>query len=635
MLCPGTVHPALPPAAAGASEQKADSGSAVASVGAATEASAPLWVMQDVRLGGILSYNLRRDMTEQQSRTQQGLNATLRAATNTFIWQPWFARVDGAFGLTMSRDSSDGAVGSGNNTSKNVFLTGSGQLSALPLSKFPFEAHFERSDSRVSTDLALANGYASQRYGFTQHYIRPEGDSMIGWDRSTQTSADSGSDQQDSLLLNMSHSIENHRLQLTGNRTDNTHEISGEQAVQNNLSLQHSYAPDPAISVESMANISRSNFHLLQGDNDTRLVQLSSLAFWRPDNKPITVTGGVRLFALESDTSGFGISVDGARVRNANANLGVNYDLTRFTRLNAGVNVNQVDSNGVKSTNTSQTVGASYQPDTIEFGEYRYGWSTSGNISNQTGGQDAVRQLSLQLSHNLSRSFTLNGGSTISVEGSQSLAAIMGNSVSDSSELANESASSKQLTHSGSISWDLSRETGAALLRLSASDSREFGGEQNFFQLINFQASSNLPTGDYSSWTGNLTVQAVRQSTNPIVSNTDLINQQNNTNSNDGFVTTSSGSINYQNQRMFGVRRLRFVSDLRLNSQALLPLLGSAADQETAAWENRFDYVIGLTRLRLSMLISKSSSGLGGSGENASNINKSIMFSVSRSFGVF
>lgn len=641
-LCPGTALPALPPAAQAASAQRTETSpaSAPGSADAAAESDnrqQTVWALPAARFAGRLSYDLRRDISEEKNRMQQGQTATFNASTNTFIWQPWFARVDGTLGLTLSRDSSDGNEAA---SSKSVVITGGGQLSVLTQSNFPFEAHFERNDSRVSSDLALANGYASQRYGFTQHYHRPEGDSMIGWDRSTQTSADTGRDRQDSLQLNLSRSLENHRVQMTGNRSYNTHEISGEHAEQNNLSLQHSYAPDPSVSVESMANISRSDYHLQQGDNDTRLVQLSSLAFWRPVDQAMTVTGGARVFALGTDTSGLAVNSNaiGARIRNANANFGVNYDLSRFTRINAGANVNLAENNGARSTNSNQSVGATYQPDAIERGSFRYNWSSSGIASNRTGGQDAGRQFTLQLSHNLSRSFRLKGGSSVVMDGSQSLAVVSGGSMSSS-----DAATTKQLTHSGSLSWDLSREAGTALARLSASDSRALDGRKEFFQLINFQASSNMPTGGFSSWAGNLTIQAVRQSANTIFGNTDPFNPQTNTASNRGFVSTSSGSLSYQNQRMFGVRRLRFVSDLRLNSQALLPLLGSAKDQETAAWENRFDYVIGLTQLRVNALISTSSarrsgfdSATGeGKMESVKRINKSIMFSLSRSFGNF
>ena len=374
--------------------------------------------------------------------------------------------------------------------------------------------------------------------------------------------------------------------------------------------------------MENLVNISRSGYYLQQGDNDTRLVQLSSLAFWRPDDQPMTVTGGVRVLALDTETTGFGVNSTafGARSRNANANVGVNYDLSLFTRLNAGANVNLTQNNGVQSTGTSQSVGATYTPASIALGSFQYSWSTSAGATNQTGSQNSARQLTLQLAHNLGRSFRLGGGSTVGVQGSQSLSAAASSSTSDS-----QTAPTKHMIHSGSLSWDLPQESGATQIRLSASDSRALGGTQEFFQLVNFQASNNLQTGQYSSLTGNLTMQGVRNGANT------------------KFVPTSSGAISYQNHRAFGVRGLSFVSDLRLNSPAFLSLLGSAKDQETAAWDNRLDYgfIIGRTQLRFNAQISSSSTknntidpATGGvEVERVYRINKSIMFSAARNFG--
>jgi hypothetical protein len=131
-------------------------------------------------------------------------------------------------------------------------------------------------------------------------------------------------------------------------------------------------------------------------------------------------------------------------------------------------------------------------------------------------------------------------------------------------------------------------------------------------------------------------VQAVRQRSikkDPLAgtqSTADL-----NTNPNE-FVSTSSGSLSYQNQRVFGVRRLRFTSDVRLNSEALLPLLGGPQDQETAAWENRFDYSVGRTQFRLNAVWARSTTK---AARNESSVpkekktNRTILFSITRSLG--
>lgn len=627
MLCHGTAHSALPPA-----EDKSAQKSASAATGAASseDSTGINWILPPIRIGGTVSYNLRHDSSDEQSSKQTGLSTTLNASTNTYIWQPWFARVNGSLGFTTTTNTSDSNEAS--SSGKNVVVTGSGQLSVLSKSKFPFEAHFQRSNSSVSNDLAVANSYASQRYGFTQRFIKKDGDAMFGWDRNSQTSADNVSDLQDSLQLRLSHRLEKHQLQFSGDRATNARESTGDNAAQTSFSFQDSYSPSPAISVESLINISQSDYHLQESDNKTQLLQLSSNAFWRPEDVPLTVTGGFRLFALGTDSTG--LSTNGNptenRLRNASANLGASYEFNQYVRLDGGINANMVDSNGVKtetiSINSNQTLSANYSPEAIALGAFKYNWGTSASLGNHTQEDTSNQQLALQFTHGLSRSIKLDGGSTVAMEVSQGLAAAANSNAPDSN------ASTRRLTHSGSVSWDLSQQMGAPQLRLSGSDSRALDGQQEFFQIINFQASSNLPTSGYSSWTGNLTIQATRQGGNSTGSDSEPVR---------GFVTNSGGSISYQNQRFLGNRRLRFGSDLRLNSLALLPLLGGSGDQEAAAWDNRLDYSIGRTQLRVNLQVSSSSAQKRSvdpvtkveSVEEVKKINKSIMFSVSRSFG--
>jgi hypothetical protein len=534
------------------------------------------------------------------------MTATLNASSSTFIWQPWFARLNANLGLTLSRDASNGPEAA--TSSKNLIVTGAAQLSVLTQSPYPFEAHFVRSDSRTTSDLVRADLSTGQRYGFTQYHYRPEGEAMIGFESDTHTGVDAGRDRQRSLRLNLTHTREHHRVQLTGDGAWNAHEASGEEARQGNLSLQHSYTPTPSISAESMLNISRVGFHLLRGDGDTRLMQLGSLVFWRPADSAMTVNAGARVFALTMATSNLpgGFAV-GERLRSAtgNVNVGVSYSLNRHTRLNAGVNLNVLNNNGASSTHSSQTAGASYQPDELAIGAWRYGWSTTANLSNSSGASDGGPELSWQAGHNLSREFRLDGGSSVRLGGGQSLAASGGRS------RGAEGVSNRQLTHSGSLSWEKTQPSGAMMVQLSVSDSRALAGTRAFFQMANLQASSSLPTSGQSSWTGSLTIQAVRQSVNARPEETDPFNPQVNpfggpSPAGAGFVITSSGAISYQNQRVFGVRRLRFSSDLRLNSDALLPLLGSVKDEQLASWDNRLDYQIGRTQLRLATQISSS-----------------------------
>lgn len=614
-----SIHAALPPASTTPQSQESET-NAPAESGNPPDESVPrergsvtrsILAIPPIRIGGKISYELRSDATEGQKIVQQGISSTLIARTNTYLWQPWFATLSGELGMsalryrTVSTETNPNFnAGTESLTSKNLVTTGNLQLNLIPRSKYPFEAHFMKTDSRIGGTLSALTGYSSMNFGMSQNFVSPMGTGQIGLDRNEQTSTTGGESRQDNLRLSLSKALTlRQNLQVEGAHSDNTLKTTGERAMQTNLSLQHKFSAGPEFNLDSAANLSKSDYRLAQGSNDTDLLQMSSFGFWRPNEGGVMITGGVRLLSLENSSSNGPVaySSNGSRMSNANVNVGINYDYSRTVRMNASANVNTTSGFGQRAVESMQAFGATYQPETKKLGAFNYNWSTGANVTNIRSSGNSQQQgldLKLQLSQSLGRSVLLGSGSVLSMSGSQSLSSTVGG------------RGGQQLTHTGSLSWNRAMQEGSTYVSLSASDSRTMDDQNESFQMVNSQISSSIPTGRFSAWSGNLTTQAVRQHSNM---------------SADGVVTTSSGSISYQNQRLFGVRRLRFLSDLRLNSEELLPILGGPQNQETAAWENTLDYSIGRTQFRMSARLGKSA---------GMNI-KSIMFTVTRRLGDF
>lgn len=633
-----SIHAALPPASRPSQSQESETNAPAQAAQAADnlpDKSVPrergpvtetILAIPPIRIGGKVSYEIRSDATEGQKIVQQGITSTFIARTNTYLWQPWFATLSGELGISALRyrtvntenNPNFNSAGMASLTSKNLVTAGNLQLNLIPRSTYPFEAHFVKTDNRISGTLSALSGYSSMNYGFTQNFVSPLGRGLVGLDRSEQTSTNGGESRQDNLRLSLAKALTPHQdLQVNGSLSDNTLKTTGERAMQTNLSLQHKFSPAPEFNVDSAANLSRSGYRLEQGNNDTDLLQMSSFGFWRPKDGALMVTGGVRLLTLANSSSNTltDDSSNGPRMHNANANVGINYDYSSTVRMSASANVNTTSGFGQRAMESSQSFGATYQPESKKLGEYSYSWSAGASFTNTNSSGDSQQQgrpLTLQLSQNLGRSLQLGSGSTMSVSGSQSLSSMVGN----------RGGPTQQLTHSGSLSWNRSLQQGSAYMSVSASDSRAMGDRNESFQMVNLQASSSMPTGRFTDWSGNLTIQAVNQHSSMQFFSQD---QSLLRTARRGVVTTSTGSISYQNQRLFGVRRLRFMSDLRLNSEALLPILGGPQDQETAAWENNLDYSIGRTQFRMSARLAKSG------GKN----NKSIMFTVTRGLGDF
>lgn len=652
LFLPRTGFSALPPplptasgepAGSGASESAANKGSKAS--GAGSPSGSIDWVMPRIRWGGNISYDARSSSgSEGQKSMQRDLMLTLRAATDTFIWQPWFSRISGNLNLTTSRNSAQSSGGDVNQEfgGKSVALSGSGQLNILPYSRFPFEAHVTRTNSTVTSDLSLPLDYTSQQMGFTQRFRRNNGDAMLSFERARQSSGSTGTDRQDVVQAAFSHNLKNQRIQLTGNASDNRRDGTGDYAKQTNLTLQHSYSADSTFSLDSMANATNTNNFLGRSQSEMHLNQLNSQGFWRSSDRPLLLNGGARLLTVTSAFSGPDMvgGSQNSRVRTANANAGGSYDITQYLHFNATANVGVTENQDRHNTSSSESAGLNYAPASRALGEFLYSWSVSGGISNYSGDGLGGHRENVQFNQGLSRNFNLDdSGASIGIDAGQMVSVAR-----DSVAGVNDIAPTRMLTHNAGVSWSRTKDANLTMVRLSASDSRGLDGNQEYFQMLNLQLFSNVQSGSYSSWSGNLTMQATRQGASAVAlpsatGETGNSSLQSST-SHHSFTTTSSGAVSYQNSRFFGVRNLRFTSDLRLNSMALLPVLGGPKDQETAAWENRFTYGLGRTQFSVTTLIARSVVPIYGRNPDgteqltgSTRTNKAIMFSLMRSFG--
>lgn len=654
LLCPRTALAALPPASVGSSSPNAEAAAAPSQPPAKTAAPGgdelPWWDapwLVGPRFGwyGMVGYEWAQNTFEDQKAASNGMVGTLGARFSSFLWQPWFGQFRGDVRMRVGRDNAEMVAGDQNKTmsSKNLTATGNARLTLFHRSSFPFEAHFDRDYSRTTAgDQPAMGGYLSQRFGMTQSY-RGEGlDGTASWEHGTQTARFAGKTSQDTLQLTMSYKIDDiSNIGASGNRSTASQKSTGQRTEQNNLTVTYNYIPDPELNIDTTANISTSDFQTNPGNSNNRLMQLNSVAFWRPEEEPLTVNASARVLGLLAESTTYNWNgVDFAPVyaeanmRTGNVNLGANYMFSPATSATASVNAGFMSVNGQRQVIYSEAAGVTHSPEEIQFGDFQYRWTTGASASHQgsnSGNQNGV-QLMLQASHSLSRRYQLDNDSAFNISASQSLGYATRTNVP-----ANVPSGSMQVTHSGSASWTKGNKKGdGATVMFSASDSRSVDGDKQFFQMLNLQLSGSIGLTANSSLSGNLSIQATRQSVfNPFL--TTGFGMPNN----DGdFVTTSNGSISYRNARLFGVRRLTFTTDLRMTSQALLPTLGGPLDQEMAAWDTRLEYIVGLTTLRMNTLVARTIMpnyraliGGGEPTEPETKVNKSIMFSVTRQFG--
>lgn len=569
-----------------------------------TDDSQPLrgirWSLAPIRWGGNAGYEWRAQTSQgQPTSTSQFTMTNINASS--YIWQPWFAQVTGGLGLV------NGSSQNGGLSSSSDSVTGNLGLSLLPVSRFPFFAGVDVSDSRTS-GAVTASDFRSYRLNLRQSYRPIDGTTnyTTSYQRSTLTSSAFGRDTLDVLEGNMTKNFGAQFLEINGNHSRNSAGLSGASSILNRINVRHTYRPDALLWVESLGSINKSDFQQPSGgavsSAGTQFIQLNSFANWRPDEEiPLQVTGGARFFTLDNQANG----VD-SKSQSVSANVGANYDLNHHTRVSGGANVAQTTSPGASVVTTGQNASIAYSPDFINLGKFDYRWNAAGSATNSTGGDTGSRQtVTGQASHNLLRNVPLADTSVVGFNFGQSYSAAYDAAAATSQTLSNTAAAT----------WNKTQEAVTTYASLSATDSRTLGRNSNEFQLINLQASRNTQLSRGSFWAGSLTLQATRQSSAASPAG--------------GFNTFTSGNLVYQHQRAFGIPRLRYYANLTVSSQQFASRLtgdvNAPRERISSSFENRLDYTIGRTDLSLTARIA----------EIDGQRNGLIFFRLNRQFGGF
>ncbi|WP_420476997.1 hypothetical protein [Noviherbaspirillum sp. ST9] len=658
LLVPRSALPALPPASVGSSTQSEPrTASPVSSAtnpnGAAEEESA-WWqkigiIAPRYALYGSVGYEWFRNSGGGFSSTDQGLASIVGARFNTYLWEPWFGRFFGDLRLHVNQNNSQnsGSEAASSSGNRNIQFSGNGRVSLMYRSRFPLDVYFDRTYSRTTAEFSPVVGSAlSTRYGFTQSYTHENGaTASLDWNRSTQGAAlDFGGSRMDALQLTLSHHLPEHSMSASLGTNTVTQNGLDSRSRQTNVALSHNYSPeDEYYTVDTSANINTSGFRLQGANSDLRLTQISSVATYRPEEDPYTITASVRALGLASDLSDpFGATSNNNRkLQTTNLSLGMTYTLSADTYASGSVNFNSSTANDKKLNSASEAVSITHSPQGTTIGDFVYRWSTTGSANHATEGNgNASAGISLQLSHSLSHNLELDSGGRVNFSLAQGLSAAVQSRRRNAQEQPDiqeilTPKGSRRVTHNAGVSWSSEEGIANTMIHAGYSDSRSLTGPSEVFQMLNLQFTGNIQPGGHSTWTGSIAIQATKQDLGDlqISLGSSPLNQKD-------VTISSNGSLSYRNGRLFGVRRLTLNSSVRMSSSALLPMLGGATDYETAAWDTRLDYTIGRMILRANAVISRNvtpvirrtTEGFELT-EGEARLNKSIMFTVTRTFG--
>lgn len=556
-----------------------------------TERSIADLALAPIRYWGDFTYEHRIE-NYTQSENQIRKLATVNLKANTFLWQPWFARVNAGVGLTynmLDREHSG--------SSNGEIVTGDAQLLMLPQSRFPLELHFNSQDSRVTGNALGSAPYSNTRYGLSQKYRSLDGslNAQASYDHNLQTTAGQADDTSDLFTVSLGKVIDRNQFNFDGSREKAERRSSKINYLRNNLIARHSYRPDPSFSMENMASIVETEDDTTSFINNNRQLQLTTNTFWRPRNKPVYGNAGARYYASLNEN---GSATSDSKTLNAYG--GINYDVTRAFRLTGNMTANGTQNSGTSALTSTQSLGARYNPEYIYLGKFQYNWNSSANVLNRNGGEFNGRHLTAQLGHNILRRFNTRPGLEYSANFSQSI-------VTEYDTVADDI---NRINNSLSLTWRKSKGTGNVYARLMGSDSRTIASPRyEVYQFINLQITSSKALTHKSALSGNITINATR-------------NELPNTPTG-GFATTSSANLVYRQVMVFNIPRLYFISDLKFDTELTRPLIIDREKQDRRIWENRLDYTVGRLQMRLSLRVSKIN-------KTSYNI---LMFRVKRLFG--
>ncbi|MDH5538471.1 MAG: hypothetical protein OEY03_03605 [Rhizobacter sp.] len=578
--------------------------------GRVEEGSAPItgngiqWRLAPLRHAGSVSLDGR------WLRLEDGRSATQSLIFNdidfaTYVWQPWFIQLRAGLGTLGARDRSADADGSVQ-TSTSAALTGRFTMAVFPTSRFPFELRNEVSDSRVRGD-SYGTDYRTHRFSLSQAYRPPTGNDSysLQFERSRLQASNGAEDTLSSLRATALRQFSEHSFDLTGQLTVNERSDTDDSSRLALLSARHTFHPASALHVDTLATWNDVEFR--SGTGDQRIVsasdirQLSSFATWRPRegdwlysaSSPLYLSGSMRVVDAGSESD----SGDEARLRALNASLGASQELTREWRLNGSLSGTLLQSQGRDRSATATGNGSlTYTPQGLSFGDWRYTPSLGAGIGASRSSEAGLRHsLSGQATHGASRSYALGANDSVTVNVTQSLSAL---------RESQATALTRALAHSAGVWWQGSGAASQSHAGLSFSDSRTWAQEDGSFQLINLQLSQRSQLTRQSSWSGNLTLQASRSERSLIDAVTGLEQQ-----SGTGWQRMAIGSLSYENQRLWGVPRLRYTALLAVNSQQLesraLGDFDAPRERITESLENRLDYSIGRLEARLTARLAR------------------------------
>lgn len=563
----------------------------------------PRWRVPPIRWGGGLGYTLSKSWTDSgQGALSQGVSSNLNASS--YIYAPWAVTVSGRLGWFTSLSSSDGSVGSGLQSSsdtQNSSITGGGEISVFPGSRFPFQAYLDRSDSRGSGNI-VSNDYVSTRLGLRQNYRGVDGTTNFGgnFEHSTVTSSFGGNDTVTMASASYSNQLWDWRNGFSARYSLGERADTGERAKLISLGTTHSASFDDNLNLGANFaftdnTLNGGSVQNSFGDTQTRFMQFNASGNWMPefeelDDLPLSINGGIRFGTFSTQSNGLGM-----QSQNYGGNAGAMYRFSNNFSMAANGALSQFQTSGGQGVLvTLLGTTANYVGNPLTFGKYSYNWNTGANLNWQGSSGNIPSNFGLggSLGHALSRFITLSDTDSLSVSLSQNLNTFYNQT----------GGTTSSVSHSVNAGYGLRLgEQYNGNVSATISDVNTIGENSQHYTAANLGMFGVGQLSNLSSANVNLQLNWSRQQAEQQFSGVPTTGATNDTSQR----MTLMGTASYTHARFAGVRGLRyellFTADTRLLDDRLLGNTNGAVERSRWTLTNRWNYRLGMLDFRTNL----------------------------------
>ena len=444
---------------------------------------------------------------------------------SSYVWQPWFLKLNGSMFLGQSQSSSGG--GSGTSGSQNVGFNGN----LLSASRFPFgfNAGMSKSASEQNTDAggAAVTEVQTTSLGLTQGYAPISRGYQTNWNYNLTTSQGSSTSNGASQSTfgttsqNFAGAVavplftENPQSVSFGGGFGNTRNDGANAGSDSaNLGGSHSiYLEDYVMSISTTALMNSTRLHTPDENVRSSVNNIASSMDWIPsDDYPLSIGSGLGFFNSKSEAASQQSSVN-----TVNTNVSARYPWGERWTFNGRFDANQatLDGNGSenKTALTSLSGGANWSGEGYQskLSEWAYSLSYGANGSfgytsiraTDSSSAETNANAGANIGQNFSRVYLDSDRSPIMLAISQGYGAGYGSSTGEATQTLN---------HAISASWAPTSESSSRQFSASATDGRSIGGAtSNGFQQVSLGAAYQTMTSVYSTLSSQANLMYSRQ----------------------------------------------------------------------------------------------------------------------------